>query len=99
MNFNFQQMKPVIQREFDQVFDLYPTDMTALREMIPVGGDAYERKRVIIGNAAKLCPVHIFPHYPFAFEMDMGEVRHVCYFGVGNECKNKSGVDFRPFRR
>lgn len=98
MNFNFQQMKPVIQREFDQVFDLYPTDMTALREMIPVGGDAYERKRVIIGSAAKLCPVHIFPHYPFAFEMDMGEVRHVCYFGVGNECKNKSGVDFSPLQ-
>lgn len=98
MNFNFQQMKPVIQREFDQVFDLYPTDMAALREMIPVGGDAYERKRVIIGSAAKLCPVHIFPHYPFAFEMDMGEVRHVCYFGVGNECKNKSGVDFSPLQ-
>ena len=96
MNFDFRQMKPVIQREFDEVFDLYPTDMTALREMIPVGGDAYERKRVIIGNAVKLCPVHIFPHYPFAFEMDMGEVRHVCYFGVGNECKNKSGVDFAP---
>ena len=98
MNFNFQQMKPVIQREFDQVFDLYPTDMTALRDLIPVGGDAYERKRTIIGNAAKMCPVHIFPHYPFAFEMDMGEVRHICYFGVGNESQRRSGVDFTALR-
>ena len=84
MNYHFQQMKPIIQREFDEVFDLYPTDMSALRSMIPTGGDAYERKRIIIGNAAEMCPVHIFPHYPFAFEMDMGEVREVCYFGVGN---------------
>jgi len=96
MNFNFQQMKPVIQREFDEIFDRYPTDMSELLSMIPVGGDAYERKRAIIGNAVKMCAVHIFPHYPFAFEMDMGEVRHVCYFGVGNECKKRSGVDFSP---
>lgn len=96
MNFDFQQMKPVIQREFDDVFDLYPTDLSALRNMIPVGGDAYERKKTIIGNAAEMCPVHIFPHYPFAFEMDMGEVREVCYFGIGNESQKRSGVDFSP---
>ena len=96
MNFDFHQMKPVIQQEFDAIFDLYPTDMSALRNLIPVGGDAYNRKRIIIGNAVETCPVHIFPHYPFAFEMDMGEVREVCYFGVGNESQKRSGVDFSP---
>ncbi len=96
VNFNFQQMKPVIQREFDEVFDLYPTDLSMIRNLIPTGGDAYERKRIIIGNAAEKCPVHVFRHYPFAFEIDMGEERHVCYFGVGNECLKKSGVDFEP---
>ena len=77
MNFDFQQMKPVIQREFDEIFELYPTDMTALRRQIPVGGDAYERKRAIVGLASEMCPVHVFPHYPFAFELDTGEARDV----------------------
>jgi len=98
MNFCFREMKPVIQREFDRVFDLYPTDMTDLREMIPVGGDAYERKRAILKIASEMCPVHIFPHYPFAFEMDMGEERHVCYVGIGNECLKRSGIDLTPLR-
>ena len=53
MNFNFQQMKPVIQKEFDEVLALYPTDMTELRERIPRGADAYERKRAILENAAR----------------------------------------------
>ena len=96
MNFDFQQMKPVIQREFNEIFNKYPTDMTAQRDLIPLGGDAYERKRTIIGNASEMCPVHIFPHYPFAYEMDMGEARHVCYVGIGNECLNRSGVDMEP---
>ena len=97
MNYNFQQMKPIIQREFDEIYEKYPTDMTAQRDIIPIGGDAYERKRIIIGNAAEMCPIHIFPHYPFAYEMDMGEARHVCYVGIGNECLRRSGVDLEPF--
>ena len=84
MNFNFQQMKPVIQREFDDIFENYPTDLSFIREKIPVGGDPYERKRIIVENASEFCPVHIFAHYPFAFEMDMGEPREVCYIGIGN---------------
>ena len=96
MNFNFQQMKPVIQREFDEILDRYPTDLSFLTGRVPVGGDPYERKRVIVENAADQCPVHLFSHYPFAFEIDVGEVRHVCYVGIGNECYRKSGVDFSP---
>lgn len=92
-------MKPLIQREFDDILDLYPTDLNHIREKVPVGGDAYARKRAILENAAELCPVHIFPHYPFAFEMDMGESRQVCYVGLGNLCRERSGVDFSPLHR
>ncbi len=99
MNFDFQFMKPVIQREFDEILDQYPTDLTKIRERIPAGGDAYERKRIILGSAAEVCPVHLFPHYPFAFEIDVGEVRHVCYVGIGNLCRSLSGVDFSPLHR
>ena len=91
-------MKPVIQREFDDIFENYPTDLGFIREKIPVGGDPYERKRVIAENAAEFCPVHVFAHYPFAFEMDMGEPREVCYIGIGNECRSRSGVDFSPLQ-
>lgn len=102
MNFQFQQMKPVIQQEFDKILDRYPTDLQWIADQIPVGGDAYERKLMIVELAAAHCPVHLFPHYPFAFEIDVGQVREVCYVGIGNECLRKSGVDFSPieqFRR
>lgn len=98
MNFNFKQMKPVIQREFDAVFDKYPTDMSHIRAMIPTGGDAYARKLAIVKNAAELCPVHVFPHYPFAYEIDVGSVREICYVGIGNECYYRCGVDFGPLQ-
>ncbi len=102
MRFDFQQMRPVIQREFDEVMDLYPTDMEHLISQIPEGGDPYIRKEVIFRLAAEHCPVHVFPHYPFAYELDSGEVRHISYQGIGNFCRGKSGVDFSPiweFRR
>ena len=99
MNFDFQQMKPVIQREFDDILDSYPTDLNHVREKIPHGGDGYARKRAILETASELCPVHIFPHYPFAFEMDMGENRQVCYVGLGNLFRDRSGVDFAPLHR
>ena len=96
MNFDFQQMKPILQQDFDDVLASYPTDMTELRSRIPVGGDAYLRKQAILEAAAELCPVRLFRHYPFAYEVDMGEVREVCYVGVGNLCHTLSGVDFSP---
>ena len=96
MNFDFQEMKPILQKDFDDVLASYPTDMSELRDRIPVGGDAYLRKRAILEAAAELCPVRLFRHYPFAFEADMGEVREVCYVGVGNLCQTNSGVDFVP---
>lgn len=98
MNFDFQQMKPLIQQDMDAVLAAYPTDFEHIRAGIPTGGDAYARKRAILDAAAQLCPVHIFPHYPFAFEVDVGEPRHVCYVGIGNLCRDKSGVDFAPVR-
>ena len=94
MKFNFQEMKPILQKDFDDILASYPTDMSQLRSRIPVGDDAYLRKQAILEAAAELCPVRLFRHYPFAFEVDMGEVREVCYVGVGNLCQSHSGVDF-----
>lgn len=99
MNFNFQQMKPLIQKEFDDILDLYPTDLNDIREKVPYGGDVYTRKRAIYEAAAEMCPVRLFPHYPFAFEADMGESRQVCYVGLGNLCRQRSGVDFSSLYR
>ena len=84
MKYDFQTMKPILQKDFDDVLAAYPTDMSQLRSRIPVGGNAYLRKQAILEAAAELCPVRLFRHYPFAFEADMGEVREVCYVGVGN---------------
>ena len=98
MKYNFQEMKPILQKDFDDVLASYPTDMSELRSRIPVGGDAYLRKQAILEAAAELCPVRLFRHYPFAFEVDMGEVREVCYVGVGNLCQAHSGVDFSPLQ-
>lgn len=93
MNFDFRAMKSVIQRDFDDVLDSYPTDMSRIRDKIPFGGDPYTRKLAIIETAAEECPVRLFDHYPFAFELDVGEARHVCYVGLGNLCYSKSGLD------
>jgi len=96
MGFDFQKLKPVIQREFDEIMDRYPTDLGFITDQIPVGGNPYERKRIIVERMAAQCPVHVFDHYPFAFELDIGGLRNLCYIGIGCECYNRSGVDFRP---
>ena len=96
MNFDFQSMKSVIQRDFDAVLDLYPTDMSAVAERVPVGGDPMERKLAIVRAAVELCPVHLFDHYPYAFEIDGGGDRGWCHYGVGWLHQEKSGVDFGP---
>ena len=96
MTFDFQALKPVIQAEFDEVMQYYPTDLSAVRARVPVGGDAYERKLAAIETAAELCPVHVFGHFPFAFELDIGQDRQHCHCGIGSVCREKSGVDFSP---
>ncbi len=96
MTFDFQKTKPILQAEFDAVMAGYPTDISRIAEEIPEGGDPWERKLAVVQAAAEQCPVHIFPHYPYAFEIDCGRTRE--YFGVaaGDLCKQKSGVDFSP---
>ena len=94
MNFDFQAMKPLIQKDMDDILESYPTDLNHIREKIPFGGDPYVRKLAIIETAAEECPVRLFGHYPFAFELDVGEARHVCYIGLGNLCYQRSGADF-----
>ena len=98
MTFDFQAMRPLIQAEFDEVCASYPTDMSAIVDRVPEGGDELERKLMFVELGVEECPVHIFRHYPFAFEVDVGEVRDCTAFGVAKHCVAKSGVDFGPLR-
>ena len=94
MTFDFQVIKPLIQQDFDAVMDHYPTDMQMIRDRVPTGGSAMERKLAIIRAAVELCPVHVFDHYPFAFEIDGGGDRGYCHYGVGWLCQERSGADY-----
>lgn len=94
MNFCFHQLKSVIQEEFDAVLDHYPSDLSFVSKAVPLGADAYTRKLQLVTAAAKNCPIHIFDHYPFAFEIDCGQIRNYCHDGIGRLCKEYSGVDF-----
>ena len=75
MNFQFQQMKSVIQQDFDNILCHYPTDLSAIDALIAAADTVWERKMVAIETAAQACDVHLFAHYPFAFELDFGERR------------------------
>ena len=93
MNFQFQQMKPVIQRDFDEILCHYPTDVSRIDAVIAAADGVWGRKMAVIETAARECDVHLFAHYPFAFELDFGERRDCCYFGVGNHCAAYNGLD------
>ncbi len=93
MNFQFQQMKSVIQQDFDAILCHYPTDLHEIDEAIAAADDVWSRKLVVIEMAARVCDVHLFAHYPFAFELDFGERRDCCYYGIGNHCAAYNGLD------
>ena len=38
--------------------------------------------------------MHVFDHYPYAFEIDGGGDRGYCHYGVGWLCQERSGADF-----
>ena len=98
MKFDFQRLFPVFQQEFNAVTDHYPTDLSHLVAQIPVGGDSFVRKQRLVELAANHCPVHIFDHFPFAFELDIGSRRDRSFHSYfGGLCKERSGVDFTPF--
>ena len=96
MIFDFAKTRPILQAEFDAVMEHYPTDFSAITDEIPTGGDPWVRKLAVIPAAAERCPVHIFPHYPFAYEIDCGRGRDYIGRSVGDLCREKSGVDFSP---
>jgi len=96
MNFNFQHWKPIIQQEFDTVLETYPLDLSAISHKIPFGGDAMERRMAIVRLVAEECPVYVYDHFPFAFEVNMGQIRILCHGGIGELCRTRSGVDFTP---
>lgn len=102
MNFDFQQMKKIMQQEFDSVLESYPTELSAVEAEVPFDPDPFVRKRALFQAVLKHCNIHIFPHYPFAFEIDCGQIRDLCHNGIGRLSREKSGTDFEPlsaFRR
>lgn len=99
MNFRFQEMKPVIEQDFDEILCHYPTDLHEIEEVIASAGGVWERKLAVIENAARSCDVHLFAHYPFAFEIDFGEPREVGYVGIGNRCYAYGGLDHSELDR
>ncbi|MBQ7300412.1 MAG: hypothetical protein IJW77_11305 [Clostridia bacterium] len=96
MNFRFQEMKPVMQADMDAVLQNYPTDLGYIRAQVPADGEPYTRRTAIIELTAAQSDVHIYPHYPFAFELDMGVVRDNGYSGIGDYCFETSGADMGP---
>ena len=44
MNFQFQQMKPVIQRDFDEILCHYPTDLSAIDALIAAADTVWARR-------------------------------------------------------
>ena len=93
MNFQFQQMKPVMQQDFDAILCHYPTDLHEIDALLAEAEDVRSRKLTVIETAARVCDVHLFAHYPFAFELDFGERRDCCYYGIGNHCAAYNGLD------
>ena len=99
MHFDFQHWKPIIQQEFDAVLESFPTDLSHVTSQVPTGGDAYVRKLALIQAAAEGCPVYIYDHFPFAFEVSLGMSRGWCHVGIGELCRQRSGVDFSSLDR
>lgn len=77
----FQQERADFERELDQLYATYPSDVGALKrrldERAAGQGEAtsYRRKALIYELAAEHCPVHLFRHCPFYFEVDAGRPR------------------------
>lgn len=91
----FNDIKGMIQADFDAVYSRYPTQLA--RKPIK-SDDPYKIKNDIYEIYANACPVHIFPHYPYYFEVDTGSVRYGWNGGLGQCCFGGSGVDFAPLR-
>ncbi len=99
MTTDFQKMRPIIQADFDAVMAEYPEDMSEVYAKMPIGGDGLTRKLALMDAAAELCPVYLLPHYPFAMELSVGQPRVACYAGVGEMCRARAGVDFKPLHQ
>ncbi|MFO7955858.1 MAG: pyruvate formate lyase family protein [Candidatus Brocadiia bacterium] len=70
------------ERELDEYYSTYPTDMSEVEaEMDRVSAEHPEwgpcrRKAIIYETVAELCPVKVFRHFPFYYELDTGLPRH-----------------------
>lgn len=70
------------ERELDEYYNTYPTDMSKVEaKMDRVSAEHPEwgpcrRKAIIYETAAELCPVKVFRHFPFFYELDTGLGRY-----------------------
>ncbi|MGD2174313.1 MAG: pyruvate formate lyase family protein [Candidatus Brocadiaceae bacterium] len=70
------------EEELDSFYSTYPTDMSEVEaEMDRVSAEHPEwgpcrRKAIIYETAAEMCPVKVFRHFPFFYELDTGLTRY-----------------------
>ncbi|MGI6335893.1 MAG: pyruvate formate lyase family protein [Eubacteriales bacterium] len=97
---DFTANRAALYQEMDAVYRTYPTDTAALREKYDVQSarlSPYGRKLLLYRIAIRNCPVHIFPHCPFYYEMDVGKNRNAWMGGFCNYVRETSDVDMTDF--
>lgn len=84
---NFSKNRAALQAEFDAYYGGCPYDCSAEQAQLDRWYDAaanktvYERKALVYRGAAELCPVQIFDHSPFYYEIRSGRERNTSQNG------------------
>ena len=74
--------RPLFEAELDNHYAGYPSDLSALeRDLQELGAQNPDwppprRKAAGYQILSQRCPVHVFRHFPFYFELDVGKPRH-----------------------
>lgn len=91
----FSQEREAFERELDAFYATYPSNIRDLNNLMTEESgrhpdwSSYRRKTLIYDTAAEHCPVHLFRHSPFYFELEAGRERTRWGFsGVGAWLKN-----------
>jgi formate C-acetyltransferase len=82
MTMRFTDERAEFERELDDYYSTYPTDISEIEAEVDRISDEHpdwgpcRRKAIIYQVAAERCPVKVFRHYPFFFELDTGLDRY-----------------------
>lgn len=88
--------------EFEDEIDAYyrtcPNDVSAIREYLDAVAEAnpswspFQLKALVYDTIAERCPVRVFRHFPFAFEVGVGKMRtDLGAGGIGGWLKTRPG--------